>query len=171
MELTGPTEIMVDGDRLELPTYTKAESRDRGNKICSQPRLSYRYANGITVRLDNGNRGGGIFIGSKAKMEVFRGRLTSNPKEMAQQLLKEHPRRNEDHVNNWLECCLSGKKPIADVEIGHRSASICHMLNIARLVGRNLKWDPVKEEFVGDAEANTYLSRPARKGYELPKTV
>jgi predicted dehydrogenase len=170
-DLTGPTEIMVEGDRLEPPTYTKAESRDRGNELCSKPRLSFRYANGITVRLDHGNRGGGIFVGSKAKMEVFRGRLASNPKEMAEQLLKEHPRQNEDHVNNWLECCISGDKPIADVETGHRSASICHLLNIARLLGRNLKWDPAKQEFVGDAEANTYLSRPARKGYELPTKV
>lgn len=170
-ELTGPTEIMVDGDALEPPTYAKAESRDRGNRLCSEPRLSYKYSNGVTVRLDNGNRGGGIFVGSKAKMEVFRGNLTSNPKEMAQDLLKNHPRQNQDHVSNWLECCLTGERPIADVEIGHRSASICHLLNIARLLGRNLKWDPVKEEFIGDAEANTYLSRSARKGYELPTEV
>jgi hypothetical protein len=169
LDKTGPTEILVDGPALELPTYDEPESRDRGNRICSEPRLSYRYANGITVRLDNGNRGGGIFIGDKAKMEVFRGRLTSNPSELAEQLLKESPRQNQSHIGNWLECAVSGERPIADVEIGHRSASVCHLLNIARLVGRNLKWDPEAEHFIGDDEANAMLTRPVRKGYEWPE--
>lgn len=169
LDSTGPTEILVDGPALELPTYSKPESRDRGNSICSTPRLSYRYANGITVRLDNGNRGGGIFVGEKAKMEVFRGRLTSNPAEMAKELLREHPRQNESHIGNWLQCAVSGKRPIADVELGHRSASVCHLLNIARLAGRNLKWDPDAEQFIDDAEANAMLTRPVRKGYEWPE--
>jgi predicted dehydrogenase len=166
---TGPTEILVDGPALELPTYTEPEDLNRGNRICSQPRLSYRYANGITVRLDHANRGGGIFIGDKGKMEVFRGRLTSNPEEMAQELLAKHSRQNQNHVGNWLECAVSGERPIADVEAGHRSATVCHLLNIARLVGRNLKWDPDAERFVDDAEANAMLTRPVRKGYEWPE--
>jgi hypothetical protein len=57
---------------------------------------------------------------------------------------------------------------VADVEIGHRSISVCHLGNIAREVGRKLKWDPAKEVFVGDEEANRLLERPRRKGYELP---
>ena len=169
LDETGPTEILVDGPALELPTYTEPEDLSRGNRICSQPRLSYRYANGITVRLDNANRGGGIFIGDKGKMEVFRGRLTSNPAEMAKELLEKHSRQNQSHVGNWLECAVSGERPIADVEAGHRSATVCHLLNIARLVGRNLKWDPDAERFVDDAEANAMLTRPVRKGYEWPE--
>jgi predicted dehydrogenase len=169
LDSTGPTEILVDGPALELPTYTEPEDLRRGNEICSKPRLSYRYANGITVRLDNANRGGGIFVGEKAKMEVFRGRLTSNPEEMAKELLAKHPRQNQNHVGNWLECAVSGERPIADVEAGHRSATVCHLLNIARLAGRNLKWDPDAEQFVDDAEANAMLTRPVRKGYEWPE--
>jgi predicted dehydrogenase len=169
LDSTGPTEILVDGPALELPTYSEPEDLRRGNEICSKPRLSYRYANGITVRLDNANRGGGIFVGEKAKMEVFRGRLTSNPEEMAKELLAKHPRQNQNHVGNWLECAVSGERPIADVEAGHRSATVCHLLNIARLAGRNLKWDPDAEQFVDDAEANAMLTRPVRKGYEWPE--
>jgi predicted dehydrogenase len=169
LDSTGPTEILVDGPALELPTYSEPEDLRRGNEICSKPRLSYRYANGITVRLDNANRGGGIFIGEKGKMEVFRGRLTSNPEEMAKELLAKHPRQNQNHVGNWLECAVSGERPIADVELGHRSATVCHLLNIARLAGRNLKWDPDAEQFVDDAEANAMLTRPVRKGYEWPE--
>ena len=169
LDKTGPVEILVDGPALHLPTYDQPESSNRGNKICSEPRLGYRYANGITVRLDNGNRGGGIFIGEKGKMEVFRGKLTSNPKEMAEELLKNHPRQNQNHVANWLDCAVSGEQPIADVELGHRSATICHLLNLGRRLGRNLKWDPDAEQFVDDAEANAMLTRPIRKGYEWPQ--
>ena len=139
---------------LRMPTYSKPESSERGNTICSRPRLSYRYANGLTVRLDHGSRGGGIFVGQKGKLEISRARLASNPAEMAKELLDKHPRQNQDHVGNWLDCCYSGERPIADVEIGHRSASICHLLNIGRLLGRNLKWDPDAERFIGDDEAN-----------------
>lgn len=165
---TGPTEILVDGPALKLPTYHRAESMDRGKAICSQPRLSFRYADGLTVRLDRGNRGGGIFVGERGKMEVFRGRLTSNPSDLAKELLSEHPRQNESHIGNWLDCCISGKRPIADVENGHRSATVCHLLNIGRLLGRNLQWDPDQETFVNDPEANAMLTRRIRKGFELP---
>jgi hypothetical protein len=58
--------------------------------------------------------------------------------------------------------------PNADVEIGHRSISVCHLLNITRQTGRRLKWDPVAETFPDDAEAAQLLDRPRRKGYELP---
>ena len=73
------------------------------------------------------------------------------------------------HLKNWLDCIKTRAKPNADVEIGHRSISVCHLLNITRELGRKLHWDPVKEQFVDDAEANKYVSRRRRKGYELPK--
>jgi hypothetical protein len=54
------------------------------------------------------------------------------------------------------------------VEIGHRSVSICHLVNITRQLNRKLKWDPESEQFTGDSEANVLLMRPRRAGYELP---
>ena len=72
------------------------------------------------------------------------------------------------HIGNWLECMRSRKLPVADVEIGHRSITLCHLANIARDLGRKLDWDPDNEVFRGDPEANGYLDRPRRKGYELP---
>lgn len=60
------------------------------------------------------------------------------------------------------------ERPNADVEIGHRSVSVCHLANITRELGRRLKWDPKTETFPDDAEANSLLSRPRRKGFELP---
>ena len=61
------------------------------------------------------------------------------------------------------------KTPNADVEIGHRSITVCHLVNITRRLNRHLHWDPVKEDFVGDAEAHALVNRPRRKGWELPK--
>jgi hypothetical protein len=57
------------------------------------------------------------------------------------------------------------------VEIGHRSATVCHLGNIARLTGRKLRWDPVEEKFIGDADANQYLDRTRRKPWILPDKV
>jgi hypothetical protein len=69
---------------------------------------------------------------------------------------------------NWLDCIKSRKVPNADVEIGHRSISVCHLVNITRELGRKLTWDPKLELFENDKEANELLDRPRRKGYELP---
>jgi hypothetical protein len=57
---------------------------------------------------------------------------------------------------------------VADVEIGHRSVTVCHLANIVRAVGRPLRWDPKREQFVGDEAANGYLDRERRNGFELP---
>ena len=72
------------------------------------------------------------------------------------------------HLQNWLDCIKTRGEPIAPVEIGHRSVTICHLANIVRDLGRKLHWDLASEVFVGDAEANALLSRPRRRGFELP---
>jgi hypothetical protein len=72
------------------------------------------------------------------------------------------------HIQNWLNCIKTREKPVADVEIGHRSVSVCHLVNITRRIGRPLKWDPAAEQFPGDDEANQLVKRPRREGYELP---
>jgi predicted dehydrogenase len=170
MDLTCPVEIIVEegSEKLIPPVYSEAETADRGNAICSKPHLAYRYANGIVVRLANGNRGGAIFVGTKGKIEIFRAHLTSNPPEIVKELLASE-RKNGDHIDNWLSCILTGERPISDIAVGRRSAAVCHLLNIARDLGRSLRWDPENEVFIDDEEANTYLSREPRKGYELPE--
>jgi hypothetical protein len=61
--------------------------------------------------------------------------------------------------------------PVADVEIGHRSVTVCHLANIARAVGRKLRWDPQAERFVGDTAADKMLTRERRQGFELPSII
>ena len=73
------------------------------------------------------------------------------------------------HVRDFLDCLGSRKRPIADIEIGHRSTNTCHLGNIAYKLGRKLEWDAETETFKNDREATALLSREERKGYELPK--
>jgi len=174
MDDTGPVEIWCEGGKLEPVVYQSPESRTRGNTLCSRGRrVRMRYAHGITIRLeDNGPAAGGEFIGDAGKIRIGNNVVTSNPPELAEvpaESLKWRLPESGSHIQNWFDCIKSRQKPVADVEIGHRSAILCHLGNIARWVGRKLTWDPVREEFPGDDEANGYLDRPRRKGYELPQ--
>jgi predicted dehydrogenase len=146
--------------------------------------VGMRYANGVEVHfvVEKGPMGGAIFIGEKGKLEINRNKFASNPKEIAEELrakvnVADEERKWSDklalwqakwHLQNWLDCIRSRALPAADVEIGHRSISVCHLANIARYVGRKLRWDPVAERFPGDDEANHWVVRPRRKGFELP---
>jgi predicted dehydrogenase len=134
-------------------------------------KVNFRYASGVLVKLDNeGPPGGGLFIGERGKMLVTRDKFEASPAEIAKEPLKKgdvHLYKSNNHLGNWIDCIRSRKKPIADVEIGHRSATMCHLGNIARWTGRRLRWDPAKEVFVGDDKANALLQRPMRKPYNL----
>jgi predicted dehydrogenase len=132
----------------------------------------YRYANGVKILCGMDQRGGTTFEGDRGSVYVNRGKLESKPAE----LLKEqanvgevHLYESNDHHGNWLECIRSRKLPICDVEIGHRSATVCHLGNISIRAGSKIAWDPVKEEVVGNREAAGMVSRPYRKPWELPK--
>jgi len=74
------------------------------------------------------------------------------------------------HLENWIDCLQSRAVPNAPVEAGHRTATVCHLANIARELGRRLHWNPQTEEFERDEEANRLLKRPRRQGFELPST-
>jgi predicted dehydrogenase len=146
--------------------------------------VGMRYANGVEVHfvLDKGPSGGAVFICEKGKLEINRNKFTSNPPEIATALLKKVNEAEEEkkwadstalwqarwHLQNWLDCIRTRELPVADVEIGHRSISTCHLANIVRRMGRKLRWDPKTETFPDDAEANTLVKRPRRKDYELP---
>ena len=69
-----------------------------------------------------------------------------------------------NHMGNFFDCIRAGKMPISDYESQHRSATTCHLVNLSIRLGRPLKWDPAKEIFPGDDEANTYLDRDRRAG-------
>jgi hypothetical protein len=75
--------------------------------------------------------------------------------------------KSDHHHDNWLDCIASRERCICDVEIGHRSVSVCHLGNISMKLGRPLKWNPEKEMFEGDETANQMLGRPMRAPWHL----
>lgn len=162
-DLTGPTEFWP------LPESGKGA-------------VAFRYQNGVTVRLElpmGDLVSGAIFVGEKGRIELIRNNFRTDPPRMIKELPppEEVQKWRDDvalwqakyHMGNWLDCMRTREKPLADVEIGHRSVSICHLVGITREVNRKLKWDPEAERFIGDEEANGLLRRARRKGFELPE--
>lgn len=136
-------------------------------------RLISTYANGVKLIVGQGQKdikGAVTFIGEKGKIFVDRGKISSEPAELLKEPLTDadvHLYKSPNHHANFLECVKSRKLPICDVEIGHRSATVCHLNNIVARIGRKIQWDPVKETIVGDADAAAMLSRPYRQPWKL----
>jgi predicted dehydrogenase len=138
-------------------------------------RVTMRYANGTLIKLEGKNRQhedlGAIFIGDKGRIEILRGDFTTDRPELRKGAPPPTPEGAKEalpHMENFLQCIRTRQLPNAHVEIGHRATTLCHLVNICRKVQRKLRWDPQAEHFVGDEQANQLLSRPRRKGYELP---
>ena len=75
--------------------------------------------------------------------------------------------RSIDHMGNFLDCVRTRRRPVMDVAAAHRVTSLCNLGNVAYLLGRKLAWDPVKEQFIGDDEANRMLHYPYREPWTL----
>lgn len=172
MEQTGPVEIWVEGKPFNPPTYRTPEKPHRGIEICKQPRIRMRYANGVVVKLDGGTTWGGIFLGERGKITIDRGIFRTQPRELAEIPPKDnHYEAGNEHLKNWIDCIKSRQSPRSEIEAAHRSTTVCHLGNIARWLGRRLHWDPEREIFPGDHEANALLERRQRAPYCLPDTV
>ncbi len=132
--------------------------------------LTYRYSSGVTLRVGSKQPDGTTFIGSRGRLHVNRGKLSSDPPEIAKtsdDALKVKLPRSPGHQEDWEACIRSGSLPICDVEIGHRSATVCHLGNIALRLGRPIRWDPKREEIVGDADAARWVTKPYRAPWKL----
>jgi predicted dehydrogenase len=135
------------------------------------------YASGIPLELSlpvgHANFWGSIYHGKQGRIEFFSDKVTSDPPDLVAGHPKSQGHPTLPHLRNWIDCMRSRKRPRADVEIAHRSSTVCHLVNIARDLGRRLRWDPTKEAFVGDDQANHHpsVTRPRRKGYGLPSVI
>ena len=128
--------------------------------------LKLTYANG--VEMFHGGPSGCTFEGTDGTIWVDRNRLESDKEEILAPLAESDRRAtaSNDHVRNWLDCMKTREEPICSVETGHRTATVCHLANIGYKLRRKLTWDPVKERFVNDEEANALTVREPRKGWE-----
>ena len=143
------------------------------HEVSETCRIELEYDNGAVMIIGQKQKdipGGTTFIGTKGRIFVNRGKLKSAPAGIIEQSLAEDDLRlyaSSNHHQNFLDCIKSRKLSICDVEIGHRSATVCHLANIACEIDRELKWDPRTEKFVGDEEANSMLERPYRRPWTL----
>jgi predicted dehydrogenase len=130
--------------------------------------LRYVYTNGI--EMFHGGASGCTFEGTEGTIYVDRDRLESRPASILEQALGERdfhlPAVVANHRQNWLDCVRARRRPVADVEIGARTAQVCQLGNIAYQLRRALRWDPSREEFVNDAEANRLRGRENRAPWQ-----
>lgn len=171
---TGPVEVWAEGKSFDS-------------------QVTFRYANGVLVKLEHSCAGpgippwkskeepvdqasqfGAIFVGDEGTLIEHRGRWNTKPIAISKEPIHQTDVRlykSDHHFQNWIDCLKSRQKPAADVEIGHRTCTLTHLAGIARRLGRRLRWDPTKETFPGDAAANSFLERPQRAPYQLPDTL
>ncbi len=125
----------------------------------------------ITSKGDNGI----LFEGTEGRFFVNRGKIVGKPvedlrenplPEGALEAIYGGPLKN-NHTENFIESMVSRKQPISDVWSHNRMLEICHLSNIAMRLGRALAWDPVQREILDDDQANAFLARENRKGYEI----
>jgi len=132
--------------------------------------LTYQYASGITMTHEpNGNQGV-TFVGSTGTVHVMRGTLETTPVSLKDKVIgpnEKHVYQSLDHYQDFLQAIRNRTKPVADVEIGHRTATVCNIGNLAYELNRPLHWNPVKEEFANDDEANKRRGREMRKEWAV----
>ncbi len=181
---TGPVEIWLEPEVLRSqgryiddqwhdktpPLGTVGDKRLDSARFCP---LSMRYANGTVLSFDPTAQEI-VFHGERGKLFMSRNRFRTEPADLAPQIDPQEQARwlgaghvARPHLANWLESVRARSVPNAPVEVGHRTATVCHLANLVRELGRRLQWDPDSEQFVGDQEANTRRSRPRRAGFEL----
>ncbi len=129
--------------------------------------LKFTYANG--VEMFHGGPSGCTFEGTEGTIRVDRDLLECDRPDVLKTPLGENDRRvypSDNHLRNWIASVKSRKETICPAETGHRTASVCHLANIGYKLRRKLTWDPAKEQFVDDSEANARTTRKPRGGWE-----
>lgn len=183
---TGPVSIDGRGKLPEVPN---------GYTVPTDYEATLVYPDGSVMEIRDTGRAGILFEGDQGRLFVNRGVLAGKPVEQLRDnplpetdyrlyahdaLGRARKAADEEfeasgnykpianHVANFFDCVRTKKTPISDVASQHRAASACHLVNLSIRLGRKLTWDPEREAFVGDDEADSYRERPRRKGFELP---
>ena len=189
---TGPTHVSGNGQfgdvvpkKFDFNAFFSGEAKlPHGFNAATEFDIDLGFANGSTMKVTNHYKsedgktdfGNGIlFAGDKGRIFVNRGKLTGAPVEA----LTEADRKNIDdavaklyngkpmkgHMANFFDCLDDRTDPVSDVYSHHRTMTSCHLCNITLMLGRDLRWDPAKEDFVDDEEASALMSRPSRSQY------
>ncbi len=153
----------------------KAVFDEKGRyEVPRESEIVYQYGDDVKVFCSQGagRKSGTEFFGTKGSIYVDRGKLQSDPEDIVRQPLRDnevHLYRSKNHLDDWYGCIKSRKLPICDVEIGHRTATVCHLGSISMRLGRKIRWDAGEEKIVDDAFASKMLSYTYRAPWKLPR--
>ena len=178
MENSGPKSIEVVKSVLPVDFKKGLPEVDDRFNTPTEFLLRVIYPNGVEMNIRHDTENGVRFEGTNGHIFVTRDRidldggavesLFKNPIPDATLVELRKGKRVDGHMANFFECARDRSVPVSDVWSHHRALTTCHLANIAlRLGGRKLQWDPSREEIIGDREANSWLTRPQREGYEV----
>ncbi len=173
-----PAPVSVEGKTLATPI-------PGGYTTISEYEVKFIYPNGVVFNVRTtaddspfgavinpaGQRNGIRFEGTDGWIWVNRDNINATNRELLSKPLPDDAERlyfSNDHKGNFFECINTRKDPICAVEIGHRSASVCHLGAISLRIGKKLQWDPDREVFIGENadDANRFVTREMRKPYD-----
>jgi predicted dehydrogenase len=179
MDENGPVEIYPpDGKEHKVLTYRYAsgitmtrDSQVRGPEGTGLPFRGDAYPQWLEyVQKSRGRVNGVLFEGTTGKVEVNRGYLKTWPDSLKDQVIgpdQVHLYNSRNHYVDWLDAVRKRSDPVCKIEIGASSVTVCHLGNLAYMLKRPLKWDPQRQVFVGDDEANRMLSRSMRSPWHV----
>lgn len=172
---TGPSKITPVEYKLPVEYKHGYPTVHDQYNVATQFTVRAEMPGGVELLITSEGDNGILFEGTEGRFFVNRGKITGKPVEE----LKDHPlpdgaieevyggKVSANHTANFIEGMRARKQPISDVWSHNRMLEICHLANIAMRLGRELNWDPAKREIVGDAEANAFLKREYRQGFEI----
>jgi predicted dehydrogenase len=162
---SGPVEIEGHGDYPTSGLFTTPTRID----------VTFRYANGVPMycRTDLAVSGNNTsrFFGERGWLDIGYSRMSASDPQLLREMQAPNKRvkvpSSKNHYDDFFSAMRTRKGTIADAETSHRTTTVCNLGQIAMVLGRKLRWDPAKEEFVGDAMANRLRSRPMRAPWSL----
>jgi predicted dehydrogenase len=172
---TGPITVDPVMAKHPMPLKNGYPTLDNQFNTATEFLINADYSDGmqLTIRHDLDN--GILFEGTRGRIFANRGRLRGKPVEdlssnplpegAAEKVYKDRPLT--DHFRNFFDAVATRKEPVSDVFSHHRALSTCHLAGIAIRLGRKISWDPKAEKIIGDDEAQSFIDRGKRKGFEI----
>ncbi len=160
LDETGPVEISGSG---EYPASGLFNTLLHFNFTC-------KYASGVEINVSDKNRGGTRWYGDKGWVYVTRGGLNAEPRSLLKEVIQPgeiHLYNSSSHYRNFVDCVKTRQPTITPVEVAQRSVSVGLLGDIAMTTGRTIKWNPEKEEIIGDPSASALLGRAYRDPWQL----
>jgi predicted dehydrogenase len=174
----GPVEIDGTDAKHPVPFKDGYPTQDDSYNTAHDYAVHCKYDNGIVMTVTSRGDNGITFEGTKGKIFVNRGKITGKPIEEKWdegkftnddlvKLYRDKP--FEGHKENFYRCIREGGLTVSDVFSHVQAMGTCHLAAIAARLNRKLTWDPKAEKFVGDDQAQTFVARKPREGFEIPR--